>query len=181
MSPIGNKVSAHTALAQHRISRLASLLVVHRAFRWLHLHQPQLRLWQLEMVAIPAPTFAEGERAEWFLERFRVLGLTNVHLDGAGNALGELNGGAAGEGRFLLVSAHLDTVFPAGTDTRPSEEGTRMLGPGVCDNAAGLTAMLAMVAALKFAEIVSPMPILFAANVGEEGEGDLRGMRYLFV
>lgn len=180
MSSQGEITSVQTSLAQHRITRLASLPAVHRAFGWLHLHQPQLRLWQLEMVAIPAPTFAEGARAEWFLERFRALGLTNVHLDEVGNVLGEWSAGIPGDSQFVLVSAHLDTVFPAGTNTQPSEDGTRMLGPGVCDNGAGLTAMLGVLAALKFAEIALPMTILFAANVGEEGEGDLRGMRYLF-
>ena len=79
-----------TAQAQHRITRLATQLSTHRAFHWLHLHQPQLRLWQLEFLAIPAPPFHESARAAWFLDRFHALGLTNVHLDEAGNALAEL-------------------------------------------------------------------------------------------
>jgi tripeptide aminopeptidase len=169
-----------TALAQHRIARLAACLPVHRAFHWLHLHQSQLRLWQLEMLAIPAPPFGEQARAKWFSERFRALGLDNVHLDEAGNALGELSGKLPG-GPVLLVSAHLDTVFSALTDTRPTEDGDRILGPGACDNAAGLTALLALIAALRYANIAPPITILFAANVGEEGEGDLRGMRHLFL
>ena len=170
-----------TALAQLRIARLAGCLPTHRAFHWLHLHEPQLRRWQLEMLAIPAPPFGEGARATWFLERFRTLGLSNVHLDEAGNALGELLPAAPVTGHaFILLSAHLDTVFASGIDTSPAEEGTRILGPGACDNAAGLTGLLAMIAALRFAAIAPPRPILFAANVGEEGEGDLRGMRHLF-
>src|SRR6267378_7957009 len=76
--------------AQRRIARLATLTAVHRAFRWLHLHQPQLRQWQLELVRIPAPPFGESARAAWFLERFQQLGLTNPHLDDAGNVLAEL-------------------------------------------------------------------------------------------
>src|SRR5215471_13901068 len=79
-----------TSSAQRRISRLATLTAVHRAFHWLHLHQPQLRQWQLELVRIPAPPFGESARAAWFLERFHHLGLTNVHLDDAGNVLAEL-------------------------------------------------------------------------------------------
>ena len=79
-----------TSSAQRRISRLATLTAVHRAFHWLHLHQPQLRQWQLQMLAIPAPLFGESTRAAWFIERFKTLGLTNVHLDDEGNALGEL-------------------------------------------------------------------------------------------
>ena len=173
------------ASAYQRIGRIATLTAVHRAFHWLHLHQPQLRLWQLEMLAIPAPPFAEAARAAWFLERFSALGLTNVRLDRAGNALAELSPASSPDLPCILVSAHLDTVFPATlfseeSPCRPSEDGPRILCPGACDNAAGLTALLAIAAAFRFAEIDPPVPILFAANVGEEGEGDLRGMRHLF-
>jgi tripeptide aminopeptidase len=182
--------TAKTSLAQHRISRLASALPVHRAFHWLHLYEAQLRLWQLEMLTIPAPPFGEQARAAWFVERFTSLGLSNVHLDEAGNALGEFRQTAAApsepcalspEPSYLLVSAHLDTVFPASANTQPSDDGPRILGPGSCDNAAGLTALLALIAALRYAQIAPATPILFAANVGEEGEGDLRGMRHIFL
>jgi acetylornithine deacetylase/succinyl-diaminopimelate desuccinylase-like protein len=171
-------------MAQRRIARLATLTAVHRAFHWLHLHQPQLRQWLLEIVRIPAPTFAESTRASWFLDRFHQLGLNNIHIDDAGNVLGEI-GPASPDDSILpavLLSAHLDTVFPANTTIDPLEEkdSRRIYAPGVCDNAAGLTAMLAIAAALKYANITPPIPILFAANVGEEGEGDLRGMRHLF-
>ena len=185
-----------TASAQRRISRLATLTAVHRAFHWLHLHQPQLRQWQLELVRIPAPPFGESARAAWFLDRFHNLGLTNIHLDDAGNALAELHPHAASAPTAsnsvisteatttpcILLSAHLDTVFPADTLIDPLEtnDSPRILAPGICDNAAGLTALLAIAAALRFANIAPPIPILFAANVGEEGEGDLRGMRHLF-
>ncbi len=173
---------ARNALAQSRITRLATMLPVHRAFHWLHLHQPQLRLWQLEMTAIPAPTFHEGQRASWFLERFRSFGLANVHLDEQGNALGELGTLQASGPGFLLLSAHLDTVFAPGVNTQPTQSADNpvLFGPGICDNGAGLTAMLALAAALRFADIAPPMPILFCANTGEEGEGDLCGMRHLF-
>jgi acetylornithine deacetylase/succinyl-diaminopimelate desuccinylase-like protein len=169
------------AEANQRIGRLASLTAVHRAFHWLYLHQPQLRQWQLEMLAIPAPTFGEGARAAWFLERFQALGLANVHLDAAGNALAELGPPAVQGGPCVLLSAHLDTVFPPETACDPIEDGSRILCPGACDNAAGLTALLGIAAALRFANITPPVTLLFAANVGEEGEGDLRGMRQLFL
>jgi tripeptide aminopeptidase len=162
---------------QFRITRLVSTLPVHRAFHWLHLHQPQMRMWLLDLLAIPAPPFGEAARAQWFVESFTALGLTNVHLDGAGNALGELG---PGDGPVTLLSAHLDTVFPAGTPTVPREEGSVIHGPGSCDNGPGLSALLGIAAALRFANIAPPTTILFAANVGEEGEGDLRGMRHLF-
>jgi tripeptide aminopeptidase len=171
-----------TASAQLRIARLAANPGVHRAFHWLHLHQPQLRRWQLELLRIPAPPFAEQARAAWFLERFQSLGLANPHLDAAVNALAELPSSTPDTAQpVILLSAHLDTVFPAGTPTEPTEAETRILAPGACDNAAGLTGLLAIAAALRHAELVPAVPILFAANVGEEGEGDLRGMRHLFT
>jgi len=146
------------------------------------LHQPQLRRWLLEVLAIPAPPFGEAARAAWFIERFAALGLDELYLDAAGNAVALLP--AADErkdGPLVLVSAHLDTVFPAGTPTTPTEDGDRILAPGACDNAAGLTGLLALAAALKHANLAPPVPILFVANVGEEGEGDLRGMRHIFT
>jgi tripeptide aminopeptidase len=192
-----------TPTAQLRIARFAATPSVHRAFHWLHLHQPQVRKWHLEILKIPAPPFGEQARAAWFLERFQQLGLANPHLDAAGNALAELPGAAQRRGApcsadssptmgssqivplqtdpFVLLSAHLDTVFPAGTLTEPTEIDTRILGPGACDNAAGLSALLGLAAALQHAELSPAVPILFAANVGEEGEGDLRGMRHLFT
>jgi tripeptide aminopeptidase len=177
-----------TSTAQRRIARLATLTAVHRAFHWLHLHQPQLRQWQLELVRIPAPPFGDAARAAWFLDRFQQLGLLNPHLDEAGNVLAELAPNASSNPYSLpptpciLLSAHLDTVFPAHTPIEPAEEKdtARIHAPGICDNAAGLTALLAIAAALRYANITPPIPILFAANVGEEGEGDLRGMRHLF-
>ena len=170
------------ASAQRRIATLAAATPVHRAFHWLHLHQPQLRQWLLHLVAIPAPPFAEQDRANAILALFTSLGLANPHLDEEGNALAELRGAPpATDGPMLLLSAHLDTVFPAGTSCTATEEGTRILAPGACDNAAGLTALLAMAAALQFASIVPPVTILFCANTGEEGAGDLRGMRHLFT
>lgn len=170
------------AHAQLRVARLAAALPVHRAFHWIHLHQPQLRLWLLDLLAIPAPPFGEALRALWFLDRFTALGLTHPHLDGAGNALAELPApDAPPDAPVVLLSAHLDTVFPPETPTNPTEDGPRIQAPGACDNGAGLTAILALAAALRHAAIAPRTTILFAANVGEEGEGNLRGMRHLFL
>ena len=169
-----------SAQAHFRITRLATQLAVHRAFQWLHLHQPQLRLWQLEFLAIPAPPFGESARAAWFCNKFHELGLESSGIDAEGNATAELS---ASPGRpSILLSAHLDTVFPAGTDTTPREspDDNVIHSPGACDNGAGLTALLAIAAALRHARIETAQPILFVANTGEEGEGDLRGMRHLF-
>jgi tripeptide aminopeptidase len=168
-----------SATDNRRIAVLASERAVHRAFGWLHLHEPQMRRWQMEFLAIPAPPFGEAARAAWFCQRFVDLGLHNAHVDAEGNALAELRGST--EGPVVLLSAHLDTVFPAGTDCVPKEEGARILCPGACDNGAGLAALLGLAAALKEAEADLPCTILFAANVGEEGEGNLRGMRQIFA
>ncbi len=184
-----------TVSTQRRISHLATLTSVHRAFHWLHLHQPQLRQWQLDIVRIPAPPFGESARAAWFFDRFQQLGLTNVHQDEVGNVLAELAPESTSNSTedsllptsysllpVVLLSAHLDTVFPADTLLEPLEtkDSQRIHAPGICDNGAGLTGLLAIAAALRYANITPPIPILFAANVGEEGEGDLRGMRHLF-
>jgi acetylornithine deacetylase/succinyl-diaminopimelate desuccinylase-like protein len=171
-----------SAEANSRIATLAAHSAVHRAFRWFHLHQQQLRRWHIELLGIPAPPFAESARAAWFLDRFRDLGLTNPHLDTAGNTLAELPApSAAPDAPVILLSAHLDTVFPPETATDIRESGPRILAPGACDNAAGLTGLLALAAALCDAGFPPPITILFAANVGEEGEGNLRGMRHLFT
>jgi acetylornithine deacetylase/succinyl-diaminopimelate desuccinylase-like protein len=173
-----------TTSTHQRVTQLATLTAVHRAFYWLHLHQPQIRRWLLETVRIPAPPFGERQRAEAFLERFRALGLGNVHLDEEGNALAELKSeGGPSDAPVILLSAHLDTVFPAGTLCDPVEDpnSSRIYCPGVCDNAAGLSALLAIATALRYAQVNPPVTILFAANVGEEGEGDLRGIRHMFT
>jgi len=170
-----------TAADNLRISTLASNRAIHRAFSWLHLHEPQLRRWQLEAIAIPAPPFAEQARADYFLQQFTTLGLTNPHIDAEGNALAELpSANPTPDTPIVLISAHLDTVFPSTTNCTPQEDDQKILAPGACDNAAGLTALLALAAALTHAQITPDCTILFAANVGEEGEGDLRGMRHLF-
>ena len=167
-----------SAIHNKRVAVLASDRAVHRAFGWMHLHEAQMRRWQMEFLGIAAPPFGEAERAAWFCERFTEMGLADARLDAAGNAIAELQAGDGGP--VVMLSAHLDTVFPAGTDCEPREEEAKILGPGACDNGAGLTALLGLAAALKYAEIVPGCTIVFAANVGEEGEGDLRGMRHLF-
>ena len=195
-----------SAAANSRITALAADRAIHRAFHWLHLYEQQLQRWQREFVAIPAPPFGEADRAAWFVTHFSEIGLTNAHVDAEGNALAELpslketgfsssvpdseaNGAsapqAADNSPIILLSAHLDTIFPAGTECKPHEDDEgRLHCPGATDNGAGLAALLAIAAALHFAQTEAgyspPVTILFAANVGEEGEGDLRGMRHLF-
>jgi acetylornithine deacetylase/succinyl-diaminopimelate desuccinylase-like protein len=170
-----------TAADNRRIAELASDRALHHAFQWVHLHAQQLLRWQLELLAIPAPPFQETARAQWFLQQFLKLNLNNPHLDEIGNVLAVLPASNhAPDGPVVLLSAHLDTVFPPGTDCIPRLEDQIIHGPGSCDNGAGLTALLAIAAALKHADLTPATTILFCANVGEEGPGDLRGMKHLF-
>lgn len=175
-----------TAVAQ--IGQIASRRTVHAALAWLHLHEQQIMRWQAECVAIPAPPFGEGARALWLRDRFQELGLTEVEIDAAGNVLGRLDperGSAEDsvpdDAPVILLSAHMDTVFKADTPVQPTLDGHRLQSPGACDNGAGLAALLATAAVLRHTGISPACPILFAANVGEEGEGDLRGIRHIYA
>ncbi len=170
--------AAATAFAQ--IGHIASQRAVHAALGWLHLHEQQIMRWQAECVAIAAPPFAEGPRAEWIAARFRELGLEDVHIDAAGNALGS-RGATDPHSPVIVLSAHVDTVFPGDTPLAPVVQSTRLLAPGACDNGAGLAGLLATAAALHHAGFAPGCRIVFLANVGEEGEGDLRGVRHVYA
>jgi tripeptide aminopeptidase len=162
---------------QQQIARLAQLPVVRSIFAGFLSHESQFAKWQLELARIPAPPFGESVRAEWLEERFRELGLAGVHTDEVGNVFGIFP--KAGN-EYVALSAHIDTVFPAGTPLNVRQQGSRLFGPGVSDNGAGITALLAIAAGVRASRLLPAMPIVFIANVGEEGEGDLRGMRHIF-
>ncbi len=181
--PTTAKLEAPRALPE--VERLAARPAVRHAFAWFAAHEPELRRWQMELARIPAPPFGEAARAEWLRARFAELGLEDVHLDAVGNVLGVHRGserGAPREGKHVAVTAHIDTVFPAGTplDIRSDAEGGKLRGPGISDNASGVTALLALAAALAASPVEHAANILLVGNVGEEGEGDLRGMRHIF-
>jgi acetylornithine deacetylase/succinyl-diaminopimelate desuccinylase-like protein len=137
--------------------------------------------WVAETIAlteIPAPPFKEEARAKAYLEMFRARGLTDIEIDEEGNVLG-LRKGSDG-GPVLIVSAHLDTVFPEGTNVKVRREGDTLHAPGVGDDSSGLATQLALIDAMKAAGIRTRSDILFVGTVGEEGLGDLRGVRHLF-
>lgn len=167
-----------TPAAFANVTQIAADRRVHQAFHWMHLQEQRILQWQTELVGVPAPPFGERPRAEWLCERFRELGLGDPRIDEAGNAIAVRRG--TGSGQKVLLSAHIDTVFPASTPVAPTLNGTRLSAPGACDNGAGVAAMLATAAALEHARIATVADILFVGNVGEEGEGDLRGMRHLY-
>jgi acetylornithine deacetylase/succinyl-diaminopimelate desuccinylase-like protein len=123
---------------------------------------------------IASPTFEEGMRAEYIARGFSALGLRDVSIDGLGNVYARRPGGPA---QPTLVTAHTDTVFPLGTDLTIRHEGDRVYGPGLGDNSLGVAGLFALVESLNDSQTHTPGDLWLAANVGEEGLGDLRGMR----
>jgi acetylornithine deacetylase/succinyl-diaminopimelate desuccinylase-like protein len=163
---------------QNGIARIAELRAVHSAFLYLHNQEMEFRRWQRELAQIPAPPFGEAARSEWLEARFGTAGLEEVQRDELGNVFGKLK---AHPGQQMIgISAHLDTVFPLGTHLEAREDGNRIYAPGISDNAAGVIAMLAVASAIKRAELRPASDVVFIGNVGEEGEGNLRGMRQIF-
>jgi len=179
MAPGSRPETVEVAPSIQEVARLAALPQLQSAFRWFLAQEPQIAEWQMRLAGIAAPPFGEGERAAWLAERFRELHLDDVHLDEVGNVFG-IRRGLEPSNRFLAITAHIDTVFPAGTALRPRREGSRLYGPGISDNGAGVAALLATAAALHASGIRHLGPLVFIGNVGEEGEGDLRGMRHIF-
>lgn len=130
---------------------------------------------QIRITEIPAPPFQESARAAYMKKALASAGL-RVEMDDIGNVIGEWPGSSPD---ILMLTAHLDTVFPAGTEVHVKREGGRLLAPGISDNGTGLAALLALSKAFRDAKIKTNKTILFVADVGEEGEGNLRGIRAL--
>ena len=164
---------------QQIVARVAELRSVHAAFAWFSAHARELEDLQLEVTAIPSPPWGEAARGHWLKERFEALGLSDVHQDELGNIFG-VRPGADINAPYVALSAHIDTVFPAETPITVSREGSKLHGPGISDNGSGIAALIAMAAGLRDSNIVNTASILFVGNVGEEGEGNLRGMRHIF-
>ncbi len=186
----------HFPFVADEITRLAGLKEVRAAFDLLRSQAAQFAAWQIEAARIPAPPFGEAARGAWLAERFRELGLAEVHVDEVGNVFAlhpAVEMGLApspftrSETRqaaslpCISLSAHIDTVFPSATLLNIRQQGSRLYGPGVADNGAGLVAMLAVASVIQAAKISHALPFVFIGNVGEEGEGDLRGMRHVFA
>ncbi|HAR89533.1 MAG TPA: peptidase M20, partial [Gammaproteobacteria bacterium] len=133
---------------------------------------------QIRITEIPAPPFQEERRAAYFLERVKERGLADAYIDDEGNVVATRPG--TGNGPTLLIAAHLDTVFPAGVDTTVEFRDGRYYAPGIGDDTRGLTVLLSILEALNESGITTHADIIFSANVGEEGRGDLRGVKALF-
>jgi len=133
---------------------------------------------QIRFCEVAAPSFKETARGAVLKKVFEELGLANVRVDKAGNVLGD-RPGTAPRPRFV-IAAHLDTVFPEGTDVKVKREGAVLHGPGIGDDCRGLAVLVGIIRSLKQANVQTPGSITFVADVGEEGLGDLRGMKQLF-
>jgi tripeptide aminopeptidase len=136
---------------------------------------------QKALVAIPSPTSREQQRARYYQGRLTEVGLDDVRMDSASNVCGVLHGSAGGAGPKLLLSAHLDTVFPEGTDLTIREKDGKLYAPGIADDARGLAAMLSVVRGLKAAKLRTVGDVWFCGTVGEEGLGDLKGIKQVFA
>ena len=149
---------------------------VRRALAWFVPNLNWINNQQIRLTEIPAPPFQEAARGAALKDLLTAAGL-NVQMDPTGNVIGELPGQK--ENEIVTLSAHLDTVFPPGTDVKVRHDGAHLLAPGISDNGTGLTAIVAIARAIQEAHIKPERTILFVANVGEEGEGNLRGIRAL--
>ncbi|MGB8770826.1 MAG: M20/M25/M40 family metallo-hydrolase [Candidatus Korobacteraceae bacterium] len=165
--------------AQQQVARVAELRRVHEAFGWFRSHARELEDLQLEVTSIAAPPWGEAARSAWLKSRFSDLALTDVHQDELGNVFG-MRPGTDPTAPYIALSAHIDTVFPAGTPIEVRRDAGRLYGPGISDNSSGVIALVAIAGAMQAANLSNAAPVLFIGDVGEEGEGDLRGMRHIF-
>jgi acetylornithine deacetylase/succinyl-diaminopimelate desuccinylase-like protein len=159
-------------------ARLLQDTAVRSALDALRAAEPQTIEDQIRLCEVEAPPFKEAKRAQLYAQLFREAGLQNVRIDKEGNVLGEKRGTQARP--HLVFSAHLDTVFPEGTNVTVKREGTLLRGPGIGDDCRGLAVVLAVARAMVKGNIQTPGTITFVGDVGEEGLGDLRGVKYLF-
>jgi len=159
-----------------RTTSILETAQVKSALRWIDENTDWVTDVQVRLTEIPAPSFQEEKRAVEVAALLSDQGLS-VHQDRLGNVIGELRG--ANDQEVVLLAAHLDTVFPIGTNSKAKRDGGRILAPGISDNGTGLAALVGIARAMHVAKIKPQETILFAANVGEEGEGNLRGMRAL--
>jgi acetylornithine deacetylase/succinyl-diaminopimelate desuccinylase-like protein len=172
--------SPTTAISHEQVvSDLLADVRVRRACRFFEERAEEITEEHAAVCAIPAPPFGERERGEYLALKFRQCGLTDARLDEEGNCVALRRGKSLRP--LVVVSAHLDTVFPAGTSFAVRREGGRLFAPGIADDGCGLAALLALARALDEFEIETEGTLLFTGTVGEEGEGNLRGARHLLT
>ena len=152
---------------------------VARALRYFETHADAITDEQIRICSVPASPFAEQERAEYLQQKFSDLGLTEVEIDEEGNCLGLIEGPSRSP--LMVVSAHLDTVFSKDTSFNVTRRDDKLFAPGIADDGCGLAALLALAHVIQSERIPLAGSILFVGTVGEEGEGNLRGVRHLFT
>ncbi|MDP3069217.1 MAG: M20/M25/M40 family metallo-hydrolase [Opitutaceae bacterium] len=158
---------------------LATRPAIREALAYIQRAEPATLDEQVRLCEIPAPPFQEKIRAEYYRAKFIELGLQDVRIDAEGNVLGVRPGRA--NGPLVVFDAHLDTVFPAEVSTKVTRTGTILKGPGIADNCRGLAVLLTVARALQQSKITTEATIVFVGSVGEEGLGDLRGVKHLFA
>jgi tripeptide aminopeptidase len=160
------------------IDALASESAVRAALDFTRVNEPDVVNEQVRLCEIAAPPFAEQQRAQAYREAFERLGLQNVRIDAVGNVLGDRPGRT--ERPRVVISAHLDTVFPEGTNVKTTRSGATIAGPGISDDCRGLAVVLGVIRAMNEARVGTTGTVTFVGTVGEEGLGDLRGVKHLF-
>jgi tripeptide aminopeptidase len=161
------------------VAQLMAMPHVARALRFFETHADAITEEHIRICTIPASPFGEQERAEYLSRKFSELGLTEVEIDEEGNCLGLLEGSLRSP--LIVVSAHLDTVFSKDTNFNVTRRDNKLFAPGIADDGCGLAALLALAQAIQSERIPIEGSILFVGTVGEEGEGNLRGVRHLFT
>src|ERR1051325_1939037 len=161
------------------VRNLLSSGEVARALRFFETNAEAITDEHIRICSVPSSLFNEQERAGYLAKKFASLGLTEVEIDEEGNCLGLLEG--ASRSPLIVVSAHLDTVFSKDTDFNVVRRDNKLFAPGIADDGCGLAALLALAQAIQSERLPIEGSILFVGTVGEEGEGNLRGVRHLFT
>jgi acetylornithine deacetylase/succinyl-diaminopimelate desuccinylase-like protein len=169
---------AISAKTESVFSELQASTLVKQGLEFLKNDDAKTLAEQKEIAAMPAPPFKESARAADYMKRLLALGLKDVRMDSEGNVYGILPG--TGKNPKIFVEAHLDTVFPEGTNTNPVEKDGKVFAPGISDNSRGLAEMLSVIRAFNVTGIKPVGDVAFCGTVGEEGLGDLRGMKAFF-
>jgi len=180
IDPQGEESAAVQPAYAATVERIAAEPRVQRALRTIEELEPRTMQDLIRLTEIPAPPFMEQVRAEHYLRMLAEAGADSVYIDEVGNAIGIRRGAGTDAGDPLVLSGHLDTVFPEGTDVTVRMRGDTLYAPGVGDDTRGLIVVLTVLRAMEAAGIRTDRDVWFVGTVGEEGLGDLRGVKHLF-
>ena len=173
----GKAISAQSTY-KAQIEKISNDKKVQMAFEIIKQLEPTTMKELIELTEIPAPPFMEQKRAERFMQMLKNAGIDSIWTDEVGNVLALRKG--KGNGKTVLIEGHLDTVFPLDTDVKVKMKGDTLFAPGIADDTRALSVVLTVVKAMNQAKISTESDILFAGTVGEEGLGDLRGIKHIF-